>query len=56
MTTTAKDLEALERDYRAKVAKIRADNSLSWEQKERKVRELGLEYGRVRKELEEDAT
>ena len=55
MSATAGRPETLERDYRAKVAKVRADNSLSWEQKERKVRALGLEYDRTRKEAERRA-
>ena len=33
MSATAGRPETLERNYRAKVAKVRADNSLSWEQK-----------------------
>jgi hypothetical protein len=39
--------EALEADYRAKVAAIRADDFLSWEKKELKVRELGNAYDRA---------
>ncbi len=51
-TTTTKDLEA---EYRAKVAKIRGDPNLSWEKRELAVRQLGLEYDRRRRELEEEA-
>jgi hypothetical protein len=49
MTTAAKEMEALERDYRRRVAEIRADASLSWEKRELKIRELGLEYDQRRK-------
>lgn len=55
MSTTAKDLDRLEADYRVKVAKIRSDESLSWEAKERQVRELGLKFDKDRKQLQEDA-
>jgi hypothetical protein len=55
MSTTAKDLEALERDYSAKVAEIRADPELSWEAKERRIREQGLKFDKLRKQLEEAA-
>jgi hypothetical protein len=41
--------EALEADYRAKVAAVRADDSLSWEKKELKVRDLGEKYDRARR-------
>ena len=55
MSTTAKDPETLERDYQRRKAEIRIDESLSWEKKELKVRELGKRYDRERKlvELEE---
>jgi hypothetical protein len=44
--------EQLEAAHRAKVAEIRADKSLSWEAKERKIRELGLRHRRVLEEAE----
>lgn len=44
--------EDLEREYRRKVAGVRLDASLSWEKKERQVRELGLRYDQKRKEAE----
>lgn len=56
MTTTTEVLERLEADYRAKVAKIQVDESLSWEKRERTIRELGLEYDRQRKEAESENT
>ena len=55
MTKEAKDLDRLEADYRAAVAKIRQEPGLSWEKQERTIRELGLEYDRKRRQLEEDA-
>jgi hypothetical protein len=41
--------EDLEQEYKRKVAEVRSDNSLSWERKERQVRELGLRYDQQRK-------
>jgi hypothetical protein len=55
MSTTAEALERLEQEYKHKRAEVRSDNSLSWEKKERTVRELGLEYDRARKQLQEAA-
>jgi hypothetical protein len=55
MTTKTKDLETLGRDYRERKAQIRADSSLSWEKKERAIRELGLKFDKERKQLEEAA-
>ncbi len=56
MSTTAPGgLQALEDEYRARVAAVRGDSSLSWEKKERKVRELGLAYDRARREAEQEA-
>ena len=55
MTTRTKDLERLERDYRKRKAQIRADSSLSWEKKERAVRELGLRFDKECKQLESEA-
>jgi hypothetical protein len=45
--------EDLKREYRRQVAEVRADGSLSWEKRERQVRELGLRYDQVRKEEEQ---
>jgi hypothetical protein len=55
LTTIARDLEALERNYQKRKAEIRADNSLSWEKKELAVRQLGKEYDQARKEAERSA-
>jgi hypothetical protein len=55
MDTTTRELEALEADYRAKVAAVRRDSSLSWEKQELKVKALGEEYHARRRELEEEA-
>jgi hypothetical protein len=55
MDTTTRDLERLEAEYRARVAAVRADESLSWEKQELKVRELGLKYDRARRQTGEDA-
>jgi hypothetical protein len=40
-------------EHRRKVA-VRADTSLSWEQKERRIRELGLKFDKDRKQLESE--
>jgi hypothetical protein len=48
-TTATRDPEA---DYQRKKAEIRADASLSWEAKERQIRELGLEFDKARRERE----
>ncbi len=53
MSTTAKDLDRLEADYRARVAKIRADTSLSWEKQEKAIKALGDEHYTRRREIEE---
>jgi hypothetical protein len=42
--------EALEAEYREKKAQILADASLSWEAKERKIKELGERYYRALRE------
>ena len=55
MSTTTKDLEALERDFEGRKAEIRADETLSWEARERRIRELGLRFDKERKELERSA-
>jgi hypothetical protein len=47
--------EVLEQEYRRRVAEVRSDNSHLWEKQERKVRELGLEYDRALKQLQEAA-
>jgi hypothetical protein len=49
------ELEALERDYHQSRAKIWGDDSLSWEKKSLRVRQLGLAYDRARKEAAEQA-
>ena len=54
-TTEAKDLERLEREYQERKAQLRADASLSWEQKEKTIKALGDEYHRRRRELEKEA-
>jgi hypothetical protein len=50
--TKAEDLEQL---YRERVAEVRSDNFLSWEKKERQIRELGLKFDEDRKQLQEEA-
>ncbi len=52
--STTKDLGRLEAEYRARAAEIRADESLSWEKRELKIKALGDDYHRQRRELEED--
>jgi hypothetical protein len=47
--STVAEMEALERDYQKRKAEIRADASLSWEKRELKIRELGLEYDQARR-------
>jgi hypothetical protein len=54
-TEAGKALERLVREHRRRVAEVRADNSLSWEKKERAIRELGLKFDKERKQLEEAA-
>ena len=54
MTTTPEILDRLEADYLERKAKILADNSLSWEQKEKAIKVLGEEHHaqrRLAKEL-----
>lgn len=51
--TEGHEFARIDQEYRESKAKIRADEDLTWEAKERKVRELGLEYDRKRKEAEE---
>jgi len=53
--TKAEDLERLVVEHRRKVNEVRADDSLSWEKKERAIRELGLKFDKDRKELEVSA-
>jgi hypothetical protein len=51
-TTEIRDgLEALERAYRARVQEVRAA-PLSWEKKEKSIRQLGLRYDAERRKLE----
>ncbi len=54
MSTTADKREALEREYGRDVAEIRFTPGLSWEKRERAVRERGLRYERDRKQLEKE--
>ncbi len=54
MSTETKDLKRLEHDYLERKAQIRADSSLSWEKKERAIRELGLKFDKDRKQLESE--
>ncbi len=54
-TDVGQALERLVREHRRRVAEDRADDSLSWEKKERQIRELGLSYYRDRKEIERSA-
>jgi hypothetical protein len=53
-TATGQALERLIREYRRKVAAVRADESLSWEKQELKVKALTDEHYRQCKELEEE--
>ena len=52
MSKQTKTPEDLEREYRRRKLAIRADSELSWEKKERTIKELGEEYHRARKEME----
>jgi hypothetical protein len=49
------ELGALERDYHRARAKIWGDDSLSWEKKSLRVRQLGLAYDKARREAAEQA-
>jgi hypothetical protein len=53
--TASRDLERLEAEYRRRVAEIRAAPGLSWEKRERTIRELGLRFDKKRKQLQEAA-
>ena len=55
MNAQAKTLEELKAQYRRRKLEIRADETLSWEKKERQVKELGDRYYRERRQLEEEA-
>ena len=52
MKLTAETLEELEREYRRRKLAIREDPGLSWEKKERTIKELGEENHRARREME----
>jgi hypothetical protein len=52
MSTRAKTLEEPEAEYRWRKLAVREDPSLSWEKKELKVKTLGDECHRARKEME----
>ncbi len=54
MSTTAKDLETLERDYLKSKQQIRSDPALSYEKKELRVKQLTDEYYARRRKLEEE--
>jgi hypothetical protein len=49
------NLERLEAEYLEEKRKIRADKTLSWEAKERTIRELGLKHRRAVEEMESEA-
>jgi hypothetical protein len=46
--------ENLREEYRQEAAKVWADESLSWEKKERWIREMGLRLNQRLKELERE--
>jgi hypothetical protein len=48
----SEELAKIDADYREAKAKIRADGDLTYEARERKVRQAGLEYDRRRKGAE----
>jgi hypothetical protein len=50
-TTASRELERLERAYRDRVQEVRAA-PLSWEKKERMIRQLGLKYDAERRKLQ----
>ena len=54
-TEAGEALESLLVEHRRRVAAVRAGTSLSWEKKERRIRELGLQFDKQRKDLEEAA-
>jgi hypothetical protein len=45
------ELKRLEAEYLERRAEIRSDPELSWEKRERAIRELGKEYDKARREL-----
>ena len=51
--TTTEALEELRARYGVRVAAIRADTAMTWEARERAIREAGREYDRERKAEEE---
>ena len=55
MSKQAKTPEALESEYLKRKAEIRSDETLSWEKQELSIRQLGDEYYRRRRELEEES-
>ena len=55
MSREARRPDELEAEYRRTKLTIREDGGLSWERKERTIKELGEEYYRRRRELEEAA-
>ena len=54
-TERAQALERLVREYRERKAQIRSDESLSWEAKERRIKELTDRHYRACRQLEEAA-
>ncbi len=54
-TEQAQALERLVRQHRERKAQIRSDETLSWEQKERQIKELGDRHYQACRQLEEAA-
>ena len=54
-TEQAQALERLVLKYRERKAQIRSDESLSWEQRERQIKELTGRHYRECRQLEEEA-
>ncbi len=52
MSKTVRTADQLEAEYRRRKLAIREDSGLSWEKKELKVKQLGDEYHRARREME----
>ncbi len=56
MTEQTTKMHEMRETYRAKVAQVRTDKDLTWEAKERKIRELGQKHYAEMRELEEQET
>ena len=52
MSKQGKTLEELERAFLRRKAEIRGDESLSWEKRERQIKELSDQHYRARREME----